>query len=90
MQALLLADSFANWTPEGAMAIAEMLEELEGATGEPMEFNRIDLRCQFNEYGFIEELEEIYDIPEDEDPIDWLMDRTIVHIFEGGLIVGEF
>lgn len=57
--------------------MAEWLEEIEESTGEEMELDPIGIRCEFSPYT-LEELQSIYTIPDDEDPIEWLIDRTIV------------
>ena len=87
---ILLADEYAHWTYEGARALAEWLEELEEGMDEPLALDPIALRCQFNEYSSIGEVEDAYAIHPDVDSLEWLNDRTIVIEFESGLIVGEF
>ena len=87
---ILLADEFAHWTYEGARALAEWLEELEGSNGEPLALDTVALRCQFNEYSSIGEVEDAYAIHPEVDSLEWLNDRTIVIEFESGLIIGEF
>ncbi len=57
--------------------LAEWLEDLEEDTGEEMELDPIALRCEFSAYT-LEELQEMYTIPADEDPLEWLNDHTIV------------
>ncbi len=57
--------------------MAEWLEQLEDDTGEEMELDPIAIRCEFSPYT-LEELEEMYTIPDDADPLEWLIDRTIV------------
>ena len=47
---LLMADENAAWTMEGARALVEHLEQVEEDCGEETEFDRVALRCEFNEY----------------------------------------
>jgi len=56
----LTSDEFANWSSQGAEALIEYLEELSDDIGENIEFNRIDLRCEYSEYKNLEELKEEY------------------------------
>lgn len=51
---LLHADSCANWSRAGALALAEYLEELEDSTGEEMELDTCALRCDFAEYSSLQ------------------------------------
>lgn len=46
----LVNDEIAAWTYNGAMALAEYLEELEYDMGEEMELDVVALRCEFSEY----------------------------------------
>jgi hypothetical protein len=46
----LRRDENANWSPAGARAMAEYLEEFESETGAEMEFDRVAIRCDFAEY----------------------------------------
>ena len=47
-------DDNANWSWNGAKALAEYLEQLEEETGEEMEFDAVAIRCDFSEYGSLE------------------------------------
>jgi len=47
---LLLADSNANWSRSGALALAEYLEGIEADSGHPMEFDLVAIRCEWTEY----------------------------------------
>ena len=71
--------------------MAEWLEELEDDTGEQMELDPIGIRCEFSPYT-LEELQNIYTIPDDEDPLEWLIGETIVirTDFEDTYIIQEF
>jgi hypothetical protein len=46
----LAKDECANWSQNGALALAEYLEEYEESTGEELELDLIALRCDFSEY----------------------------------------
>ena len=46
----LKSDENANWSWNGAKALAEYLEELEEETGEEMELDVCAIRCDFSEY----------------------------------------
>ena len=71
--------------------MAEWLEELEEGTGEEMELDPIGIRCEFSPYT-LEELKYEYTIPDDEDPLEWLHDYTIVirTDFEDTYIIQNF
>lgn len=47
---LLLADSYANWSKEGAEALYRYYEELSDEIGEPFKFDRVGIRCDWYEY----------------------------------------
>jgi hypothetical protein len=46
---MLLDDDNANWTPAGAFALVEYLEELEEDCGETIEFCPVSIRCDYSE-----------------------------------------
>jgi len=52
---LLLADSNANWSRSGALALAEYLEgveiDSESISTHPMEFDLIAIRCEWTEFN---------------------------------------
>jgi len=50
----LKSDENANWTWNGARALAEYLEQLEEDTGEEMEMDVCAIRCDFSEYDSLE------------------------------------
>ena len=100
----LLDDPYAGWTPQGAQALVEHLEELESDTGEEMEFDPVAIRCEYSEHetavdacadmGAGQKGED--DWPEhseddrEEYALDFLRDRGIVIEFDGGVIVSRF
>ena len=71
--------------------MAEWLEEYEDETGEQMELDPIGIRCEFSPCT-LEELQDIYTIPDDTDPLEWLLDRTrvIETDIEDTYIIQEF
>lgn len=46
----LIDDDNAGWTRSGAYALAEYLDELSEDIGEPIEWDRVAIRCDFSEY----------------------------------------
>lgn len=46
----LINDDNAIWTREGAFALAEYLQEIEGSNRESMELDLVAIRCDFCEY----------------------------------------
>lgn len=46
----LIDDDDASWTRLGAYAIAEYLDELSEDMGEPIEWDRVAIRCDYSEY----------------------------------------
>jgi hypothetical protein len=51
----LYEDEYAGWSYGGARALIEYLEELEDELGEEIEFDVVALRCEYTEYGSVEE-----------------------------------
>ena len=51
----LFADENANWSWNGAVSLAEYLEELEDSLGEEMEFDKVAIRCDFSEYDSLQD-----------------------------------
>jgi len=47
----LYRDKDADWSYQGARAIVEYLESLEEETGEPIEFDRVEIRSEYHEYS---------------------------------------
>ena len=92
----LLADEYANWSYEGANALAEMLEQYEEDTGEHIELDVVAIRCEYSEYPNVSECYDNYSEAENsnelskEEMTEWLQERTQVIEFKGGIIVQEF
>lgn len=72
---LLMADENARWSFEAARALVEYYEEAEEANGAEIEFDRVAIRCEWDEYRTAQDVAEAYDIP-CEDPED--LDETVV------------
>ena len=96
---LLVADTNAGWSYEGARALVEHIEQVEEDTGEAIEFDRVAIRCDFSEYESALKAAEEYGWEPDEDAdedalekaaAEWLGDRTTVVTFDGGVIVQQF
>ena len=51
----LLQDENANWSYNGAYAIANYLQDLEEDTGELIEFDRVAIRCDYSEYESLQD-----------------------------------
>ena len=88
----LLADEYANWTRAGAWAMAEYLEEMEA--DQPIEFDRVAIRCDYSEYGSAcdaaaELLGGEWD--DDAEAVDALeRQTTVIGVKGGGVIVQAF
>jgi len=50
----LLADDNARWSRAAAFKLAEIFEEYEESTGEELEFDRVAIRCDWNEDTAVE------------------------------------
>jgi hypothetical protein len=97
---LLKADSNARWSRSGAYALVEYLEELESDTGTEIEFDVVAIRCDFSEYssaleaaqeyGFVTEENNTEEEALESEALEWLIDRTQVIEFEGGVIIQNF
>ena len=93
----LKSDTNANWSYDGAMALAEYLEEMEESTGEEMELDVVAIRCDYSEYASLQEwAAEYYGSSEkaavnfgwDEDTNDEEKDSDIrIEIRDGGQLV---
>jgi len=47
----LLSDKYARWSSDGAWALVDYLEKIENETGQPLEFDRVEIRSDYSEYG---------------------------------------
>ncbi len=94
---LLLADDNASWTRGAANGIAEYLQQLSDDIGEPIEFDRVAIRCDYSEYTF-ESIQSAYsnccdfeDCEDNDDVIAVLADHTcIVWHDEDTIVIQDF
>ena len=49
-----------NFSYDGLKALFEWLEDLDDDTGEPIQFDRVGIACDFNEYESIDKFNEDY------------------------------
>jgi len=101
---LLLSDTNANWSPAGARAPIEYLEDFEYSQGVELELDIVAIRCEYSEfetaweaaieYGYEPNptLGEEAQSEEDKelDALDWLTDHTAVIKFPAGIIIATF
>ena len=95
---MLLQDENANWSYNGALALAEWYEEWQEECG----FERcvVAIRCDFSEYktaleciednGYDCDLSECEDDEKEDFCMDYLNEYTFVIEFDGGIIVQAF
>lgn len=101
----LRRDENANWSPAGARALAEFLDE---NTPEDAEFDRVEIRCDWSEYDGLRDWADDYcggadeakssigwDDDADEESIEteirnYITERGILIEFDGGIIVSSF
>jgi CO dehydrogenase/acetyl-CoA synthase gamma subunit (corrinoid Fe-S protein) len=53
-------DENANWSYQGAKALAEYLEDYEESTGEELELDVVAIRCDYSQYESLQEWAENY------------------------------
>lgn len=101
---LLKADTNANWSRSGAIALVEYLEELEEDTGAEIEFDAVAIRCDYSEYNSALQAandqgfepnpnlgeEEQSEEDKEAEALAWLQDQTQVIDFDGGVIIASF
>lgn len=56
----LRRDENANWSPAGARALAEYLEQRDEDNGTETEFDRVEIRCDWSEYEGLRQWAEEY------------------------------
>ena len=86
----LLDDEYASWSRSAAFGIAEYLQEL---ADDPMEFDRVAIRCDYSEYTW-ESLKSAYDnccdfsdCDDNADVIEAISDHTSVIWYDEETIV---
>lgn len=102
---ILRADAYANWSLEGARALVEYLKHIEDKTGGRIEIDAMKLRTQFREYpNAIEAASDMsdweyrpdehgahfYEEDAEDDARLYLLDRTSLIPFDGGVVVKSF
>ena len=101
---LLISDTNANWSPAGARALVEYLEDFEYSQGVELELDIVAIRCDYSEFESALEAateygyepnptlgEEAQDADDKElDALDWLADHTAVIKFTAGIIIANF
>lgn len=97
---LLKADTNARWSRAGAYALVEHLEQLESDCGTEIEFDVVAIRCDYSEYSSALEAAQDYGFTTEEnnteeealesEALEWLIDRTQVIEFSGGVIIASF
>ena len=102
----LLKDEYANWSPYGALALAEYFEEYEESTGEELELDVVMIRCDFSEYKSLKDWQVEFtdgnsdldqslseaknDDERDDLIIEYIEERGTLLRFDGGIIVSTF
>ena len=88
----LIKDEFANWSQNGALALAEYLEEYEESTGEELALDPVAIRCEFSEYESAIEAAAQYtsEFTTAEAALEYLQDHTSVITYDGGVIIQDF
>lgn len=82
----LICDEYARWTPQGARALVEYLEELSDDIGEDIVWDRVALRCDYSEFTSWDDVCCSYELDEEE-----IRERTTVIEFgNSGVILQEF
>lgn len=84
----LMCDEYANWSPQGARALAEYWEYLSDELDENIEWDRVAMRCEFTEYDSIESAMEAFGIDRHEN--DLRHNTTVIDCENGHVIVQDF
>ena len=83
-----------NFSYDGRVALFEYLEQYEEDCGIELDFDPIALRCEFTEFGNLDEVGNYYtdlqDLDGNDEKMEWLQDRTQVIEFKTGLILQDF
>ena len=88
--ARLVADKNASWSVEGAEVLFDYLDEMSDATGVPIEFDLVGLRCDYSEDtvdGLIDQYD--IDVSDAEDDEDEKTDIVRDYLERHTTIVGE-
>jgi len=90
MRDALMNDEYGGFSTRGSAALANWLDTF---MPEDAMFNVIEVRCAWSEYESFSKLAENYEnCPQDSDKAirRWLLDRTAIIEFTGGIIIREF
>ena len=91
---ILLKDEYANWTRGAALALVEYFESLEEDCGEPINLDRVAIRCEFSEYSSLSDWAKNHScvslFDTDEQIREYLEERGQLIEFDGGIIVSQF
>lgn len=79
-----------QFSREGLIALFEYLEDLEDATGEPIELDVIALCCEFTEYANIEEFKQNYNYEDIEEIEDIEQYTSVININDTSFIIQDF
>ena len=80
----LMGDDYAGWTYDQAVALSEYYELLSDETDSDIEWDPVSIRCEWDAYDNIEDVQESY--PDIEDIGD-LEDSTMTILSEDGSIL---
>lgn len=83
---LLINDSYANWSYNGATRLVEYLEEFELSMGEPYKFETTLIRCTWSEYESEDDVLNDFDV----ESINELSNKTTVIPFDGRFLIEDF
>lgn len=93
----LRRDENANWSPAGAYALAEYLDECDENNGTESEFDRVEIRCNYSEYKSLRDWAHEYfgskwnwGSKMDDEIRDYITERGVLIEFDGGIIVSSF
>jgi hypothetical protein len=88
----LKADEFARWSYEECIALADYYESLEDDMGEPIEFDRVSIRCEWGSYDSLSDIIKAYGGCPDNWylALEWLKDRTDLVQLEHSILIREF
>ena len=82
----LMCDEYANWSPQGARALAEYWEQVSDDIGEDLYWDRVAMRCDFTEFTSWDDVCCSYELDEEE-----VRERTnVIECDNGHIILQEF
>ena len=79
-----------NFDYDGQRALFDYLEQYSEDIGAPVDLDIVSYCCEWQQMTRAE-IKEQYNIPEDEEAIDWLNDRTsVIRVSDDSYLVHEF